>query len=700
MMRSKNQPSEPQHAYRTATTRRLDQARATITAGAQRSWQWLKTLPQAVLAALKRTSWLTRIILGTIALVLLAIIVFLANPNWNWARGIVSSIASDRLNRAVSIDGNLRVHLFSFTPSATVGGLKIAEPDWAIRAGQKQSLADVQSLTVQTELMPLFIGRLVLPRLEVTKPNVFLYQDKAGQANWDFSDGKKKGEATKLPPIKNFIIREGQIAFNSVQRGITFNGTVNAQEKAGSGRQAFQLTGDGNLNGKVFELEAAGGPLLNIRTDRPYPLQLKARAGNTYLTAKGQVTRPFNLGQLVGDVEVKGNNLADLYYLTGLTLPNTPAYRMSAKVTRDERLYHINGINGRVGGSDLNGALKVELQKDGRPYLTGDLASRSLDFQDLGAVFGATAANTPQGADVSATPAGASTSRRLLPDAPLDVARFRGMDADVRYKAQSVRATPNLPMRQVSLGVDLKKGLMKLNPIDISFAQGRLQGTATIDARTDRQTNTIDLRLTNARIQDFVPDFRGRLPIEGLLSARVQATGTGNSVHKAAATADGQVAVVMPDGTVRQSLAELMGVNPTKGLFLLLSKSAKETPIRCAVANFRVQNGVLQSQQLVLDTEVVQVTGKGTINLGNERLDLVFKGKPKKFRLTHVNAPIIVGGNLAAPKFGIDAKPVLAQAGLAAVFQTVLPFVNIDYARNANCAALEGSAKAKGAIVK
>ncbi|ESQ89504.1 hypothetical protein ABAC460_11555 [Asticcacaulis sp. AC460] len=660
-------------------------------------WKWLKALPHAIVAALKRMPMLTRIILGAIVLILIAIIITLANPNWNWARGIVSSIASGKLHRPVAIEGNLRVHLFSFTPSATVGGLKIAEPDWALKTGKTQHVADIQNLAVQTELLPLFIGRLVLPRLEVTKPNVFLYQDAQGRANWDFSDGTKKGEPTKLPPIKNFIIRDGTIVFNSMQRGITFKGTVNAHETATANRQAFQLTGDGNLNGKVFELEAAGGPLLNIRTDRPYPLEIKARAGNTYLTATGQVTRPFNLGQLTGNVAVNGGNLADLYYLTGLTLPNTPAYRISAKVTRDERIYHINGINGKVGGSDLHGALKVELQKDGRPYLIGELASKSLDFQDLGAVFGATAANTPQGADVTATPSGASTSRRLLPDAPLDVARVRGMDADVTYKAISVRATPNLPMRAVSLGVDLKKGLLNLNPIDISFPQGRLQGTAKIDARTDTQTNTIDLRLTNVRLQDFVPYFRGRPPAEGSLSARVQATGTGNSVHKAASTANGQVAIVMPDGTVRQSLAELMGVNPTKGVFLLLSKSKKETPIRCGVANFKLTNGVLQSQQLVLDTEVVQVTGKGTINLANERLDLVLKGKPKKFRLTHVNAPIIIGGNLAAPKFGIDPKPAIVQGGLAVVFQTVLPFVNLDYAKNANCAALEGTARAKGA---
>ena len=66
-------------------------------------------------------------------------------------------------------------------------------------------------------------------------------------------------------------------------------------------------------------------------------------------------------------------------------------------MTRNDRIYDIAGINGRVGGSDLEGALKVDTSRNNRPYLTGDLRSRRLDFKDLGSLFGATSANAPQG---------------------------------------------------------------------------------------------------------------------------------------------------------------------------------------------------------------------------------------------------------------------------------------------------------------
>ena len=208
-----------------------------------KAWAWLKHLPQAIWLRLRTLPRWGQGLLAAIVLVIVAVLIFLAQPNWNWARPLVASIASGKLHRPVRIDGNLRVHLFSFTPTATVSGLKIGQPDWGAKAGLKPYLAEVESVAVTAELMPVFIGRIILPRLQIDRPNVQLYQDKDGRANWDFSDGTNKGKPTKLPPIKNFIINDGHLTMTSVQRKLTFTGTVNAHEQADAGGQAFNLSG-------------------------------------------------------------------------------------------------------------------------------------------------------------------------------------------------------------------------------------------------------------------------------------------------------------------------------------------------------------------------------------------------------------------------------------------------------------------------
>ena len=54
--------------------------------------------------------------------------------DWNWVRGPLAGIASARLHRQVTITGNLSVHPFSWQPSATVEGIRIANPQRSVVA--------------------------------------------------------------------------------------------------------------------------------------------------------------------------------------------------------------------------------------------------------------------------------------------------------------------------------------------------------------------------------------------------------------------------------------------------------------------------------------------------------------------------------------------------------------------------------------
>ena len=655
-----------------------------------------------------------RWILGVIALLVLAIVIFLALFNWDWFRPPLARMLSARLHRPVRIEGHLKVHLLSWTPSATVEGLKIGDPAWVAQADSlpKRDTADFGAITIQVKLLPLFIGRVILPLVDLERPNVVLLRDRAGRATWDFSDGKAPAKPTKAPPIQNFVINGGTLKVVDQIRRLTFSGTLDAHETAsGPTATGFQLAGDGKLNAKPFMMRITGGPLLDVRPDRPYPFDATVSAGDTQLTAKGSIPHPFNLGEAQAALSIHGDNLADLYYLTGLALPNTPAYSIAGHFSRDNLVYHFDNFVGRVGHSDLEGSLQAETSPQGRPDVRADLRSHVLDFTDLGSLFGATGRNKPSAPRFAMGPkaavATAKPATNLLPDAPLDVERVRGMDADVTYKALTVRASPNLPLRQVSLGVKLDHGLLTLSPIDFGFPKGRLSGSAVINARGAVQTDAVDMRVTGIQLQDFLSKGAGPPPLEGALDARAKLAGTGDSVHKAAATSNGQVTLVIPRGVIRQAFAELLGIDASKGLFMLLTKNNHQTDVRCAVANFRVHDGVMQADQIVLDTGVVLVNGQGDINLNSETINLSFTGKPKQFRLIRINAPIVVTGRLTSPSFGVKIGGAAVQAGVATALAAavnplllILPFVEAGQSHDADCAGLVGAAKSDGAPVK
>ena len=623
--------------------------------------------------------------------------------DWNWFRDPVAGIASARMHRQVTITGNLKVHPFSWQPSATVEGVRIANPSWAPQG----ELGRIDRIAVKIRLIPLFTGAWDLRLLQFDRPVMNFYRDAKGRATWDLSDGRNKDKPLRLPPIRNFIISGGQLTYFDAKRNLSFKGSIDAREKLGADNRGFQMVGEGALNRAPFTLKVTGGPLLNIDKDKPYPFDGDLRAGDTYITAQGAVPKPFDLGRFYMNASARGPDLADLYTLTGVPLPNTPRYSLHGRLSRDEHLWKIDGLGGTVGSSDLAGAISV-LSGGERPLLKANLKSNSLSFPDLGALFGG--AGTKGAAASPAQVAAGQAMRaqqRLFPDATLNVDRFRAIDADVTYKAASIRDAP-IHLRAASTRVMLTAGLLKANPLELDLPQGRIEGWVNLDARKATPSTDLDLRLANARLETLIPvKFQGRTPFAGGLVGRARLHGSGNSVHKALANADGQVTIVAPGGQINEALAELIGVDLTKGLGLLNAKKQTTTAIRCGVADFRARNGVLSADSIVLDTGPVLVTGSGTINLDTERLSFQVQGHPKEFRLVRVLLPITLEGPILSPKTGFRTGGAVAQGGIAAVLASVLsplavilPFVDAGLAKDANCASLMAEGKAQGAPVR
>lgn len=636
--------------------------------------------------------------LGAVVLTLALILLFM---DWNLLRGPIGSYASARLGREVILAGDLEARPWSMRPQATVNGLSIGDPDWA---GDGRTL-EIERLTIQMELLPLLRGRTILTRLELTRPVARLRRDAEGRATWDFSKPGEPSEPIDLPAIRRFIIEDGQLEMVDDQRGLRFSGKVEAKEIRG-GDAGFALTGDGRMNGEVFRLRVNGGPLINIDPDEPYPFDADIRAGATRVTAEGALPEPFDLGRFNLDLTAEGPDLARLYSLTGLALPNTPPYRLSGRLVREGQVYRLDDLGGRLGDSDLAGSLRVDVTQ-ARPFLTADLRSRSLDLDDLATLFGAAPST---GAGETASPSQEQMARqrraeqRLFPDAPLDVRRIRSMDAELTYRAEAIEAS-HLPLRGARVHLTLEDGFLDADEVVFSLPQGAFAGRISLDARPDVPITDLDMRLTRARLEQLLPAGEGGVaPLSGDLVGRVKLRGTGASVHRAFANAEGEALVVVPRGEIREAFAELIGVNVTRGLGLLLTEDQSRTEVRCAVAHFKGSRGVLRADPIVFDTGPVLGRGEGEIDLGRERINFRLDGAPKEARLVRLMAPVTVRGPMLAPEVGVEAAGAIAQGGLAVALGVVaaplaalLPFVDPGLAEDAACGALIAQARQAGA---
>jgi uncharacterized protein involved in outer membrane biogenesis len=659
---------------------------------------------------------LSRVLLVIAALLVAIVVAVLVLPSSVWKR-VITHVASADLGRKVSIDGNLEAHLFSWNPRLIVEGLRIANADWAPR----RPMLTVRRLDVSLSLPSILQSQLVFPRVEIDAPDIDLERDSASRANWDFSTPgatkpQKPGASppARIPVIQQFILTEGTLAANDRVRKLKFDGQITVDEKQRSADQtALRVRGSGMLNGKPFDLRLDGGPLINTDHSKPYGFDAAVTAADIKLTAHTDIQHPFDLGAVTSKFHLTGKDLADAFYLTGLALPNTPPYDLAGTAVRDGMKFRVDDFHGRLGGSDINGKLGIDAGRD-RPKLSAALTSRVLNLADLAAPLGtqatperksqtlanATDASSAQHGGAEATGGDArATSARLLPDADLQVARVRGMDADVMFDAESI-TTPKLPLKQVHFHLILDDGKLELTPLQFTLPEGQFSGRVALNARSAVPVTDIDMQLKNLDLTQFKPSSSNTAPLSGDLVGRIKLHGSGTSVHKTAADVEGDITLVVPKGEMRAAFAELTGINVASGLGLLLTKKDENTAIRCGVMSFHADHGNLKATTLVVDTNRVLITGAGDVDLGTEGLDMSLRGQPKGIRLVRLRSPIKIHGSLSHPQIALQAGNLAGQAGgaiaLGALLTPVaalLAFVDAGLAKDADCAQLIAQAE-------
>ena len=627
-------------------------------------------------------------------------------------RGWVARVASARTGHPIRIDGSLDVHLFSLTPHITVTGLKVGNPRWA----GPGLMADVGRMDADVRLLPVLVGNLVIPRLRIEQAAFNLVRGADGRVNWSTARAPDPNRsAPSFPLIQRLEMPGARLTYADVRRHEQFEGTAAASEEAAdTASRPFRLVGVGTMNGEPFRFDVRGAALSSARPDKPYPFDANVLSGTTHVVAHGAIAKPFDLGVVAADVTSKGEDMAGLYEITGIALPNTPAYEISGHVSRHGTRIDFEKVSGTVGDSDVSGEFSVELKGE-RPFVQAQLSSRSLDLDDVVTWFGARPVRKASG-DAPAAPASPArkardgkiaTNHQLFPDAQLQVDRVRAMNAQVKYSAAEVRSG-RFPIHSGTLDVKLENGILTLDPVSLKLEQGKIRGSLKLDAREDIAKSDLDARISGMQLAQFKRKNGGGPLFDGAVQGRILLQGSGNSVHRFFSSSNGTVTFVVPHGEIRDTVAELAGVTLSRGLGLLFTRDQGKVDVRCGLASLRAKNGILQVDSLIFDTDNVLITGQGNVDLQKEEYDLLIRGHPKKLRLTRVRAPVEINGWLLAPSVSLEeGKGMLVQAGVAvalgALFTPIaaaVAFVDPGLAKDANCSALLETAKEQGAPVK
>jgi AsmA family protein len=474
----------------------------------------------------------------------------------------------------------------------------------------------------------------------------------------------------------------------------------------------LDASGEGQFrNGPLtFEAHAGTEESLENREAR-YPIDLRIDTKKTRVAVSGTVAEPGRTAGLQVDVALEGPDLDRVGEILQLNLPTTPPFKLRSGLTHDNDRWPLTGLAGTIGDSDLEGDATIVLGGE-RPSLEAELASKKLDFDDLGLLVGAPAADgetlSPEQRRQAAT---AAAEQGVLPDEPFDVPELRAMDAKVRYRAERVQAQ-KLPLEGVALDLTLEDGRLALEPLRFDLAGGQLDSVVRLDGRGEVLAGDLQLDIRQVRLNRLLSGFDIEIQdIEmeregvGTFGGRAELAVRGDSIQDIAGSADGTVAIIMDGGQINALIVEAIGLDIGEAVALLLTgdeeAQSEMVPIQCFIGRFDVQGGIMRTKALVLETSDSTITGSGRIELGEETLALQFLAHPKDPSILTASTPVRIEGTFANPKIDLISEK-LEEKSLAAlalgvvmpVIGAILPFFEAGETEDSNCARLIADAEA------
>jgi uncharacterized protein involved in outer membrane biogenesis len=608
-------------------------------------------------------------------------------------------IVSNATDRQVRVAGDFQFYFNPVDVKFLAEGLTVSNPEW-VKGG---NFFEAKKIDTNIATFAFLFGTRRVNWLELAGGSLDLQWDAERKRNsWTFGDPNQKGEPLELPLIRRALISGTTLRYRDPQMqlsaDIAFRTIEGRDTKLAN---AIRFSGNGTARRTPFTIEGALlSPNATIAGGEN-KLAVRIRAAHTSADIDGTLPGATEIEGARLRMDLRGRNLADIFSVAGIAVPDTRAYRLRSALTKAGDEWRFTGLSGRFGASDLAGKLTVRMGEP-RLLLTADLATRSLDILDAGPFIGYNPEKlAAQGrAGVITQVNGAP---RLLPDAPLRVDALKNFDAKVNWTVRDVRA-PDFPISNIHLGLDLDDRLLKLSPLNFDMARGHVDSGITINARTPGVFTNYDIRLSPTPMGVLLAGFGvDEAGTSGTLKARIELTGTGDTVHDSLSTSNGRIAIIMPKGsfwTRNIQLAELdLGTFVQK---MFEGKLKEPVQINCGLIGFTVRNGVAAADPILIDTAKSVMVGRGGFSFRNESIDLAFRADSKKFSLFAGQSPVGLNGYFAKPGFDLISGDLIARAGaglglglVASPLAAVIAFVDVGDAKAAACGPVLAGASAQ-----
>jgi uncharacterized protein YhdP len=201
----------------------------------------------------------------------------------------------------------------------------------------------------------------------------------------------------------------------------------------------------------------------------------------------------------------------------------------------------------------------------------------------------------------------------------------------------------------------LDRRVWRLSQVSTRSAGGAVQGTGTIADKPDTLGLSIESKIQGVPVEGFLnwletktTEMTGKVSLSGSL----ESLGRGAAERKR--NLNGALSVQIDEGTIHRLriLVQILNLLDLSRWFTLQVPDLSKQGIRfrSITGDFKVAKGVFFTQNLLVDSDDLRMSGAGSIDLPNDQIDFVVAVRPFAGMDTAINYIPLIGRGIAAIK--------------------------------------------------
>jgi AsmA protein len=569
---------------------------------------------------MKAIKYLLVTLVSLVLLLVIGLAVFIATFDANKYKLALAAAVLDRTGRTLTIDGNLGL---SFYPSIGIasGKMSLSEPN------SSRIFARLNEARLSLALLPLFSRQVVVDRILISGLAAELVKHKNGTTNFDdllAVPGHRAVPRRPATPGSGTVQqRPGQGAESLDIAGVEIRASTLSWQDESSGQQ-YKATIDQFTTGRI----ASGVP-------GELSLAAHLESSQPRINARIQLSSIYRL-----DMEKKKISLTK----TDLTVSDESA-------------------GAGAPATSLKGDVELDLAPQAIRF---DLA---LDRLNLDALQTARS-SAPSAASGNAAESGGATRT----DTPVDLSALKGLNVKGSLKVGELIAS-NVKLEKLNLGLQASGGRMNVTPLQADLYQGRLDGSASVDAGTNRVA--LKSKLSGVSVGPLLHDALDNNLLEGRGDVMLDVQTGGPTVGAMKKSLAGSAKLALQD-------AALKGINLTQAVRKAralggstrpedqAAASGERTDFTELSASFVIRDGVAHNDDLSGKSPLLRLSGSGDVDIGNGSINYLAKvsvvrtasgqGGKDLSDLQGVTVPVKITGPLEAPRFRVDLATAAGEA--------------------------------------